>query len=105
MAEKKNTLNGLNIIQSVPYQIGLSLRFKDKNTHIILYYTLYLNFPISGENRNLEPITIRYDVGRPVYKLSILLRIRELFSGVHLNPIKTGGGAESFKGKRIGINL
>ena len=24
------------IVQSVPYQIGLSLRFKDKNTHIIL---------------------------------------------------------------------
>ena len=93
----------MNIIQSVPYQIGLSLRFKDKNTHIILYYTLYLNFPISGENRNLEPITIRYDVGRPVYKLSILLRIRKLW--VHLNPIKAGGGAESFKGKSIGINL
>ena len=73
-------------IQSVPYQIGSSLRFKDKNMHIILenpiifckkYFKMalhdflkcnsfYLNFPISGENRNLEPITIRFDVGHPV---------------------------------------
>ena len=25
-----------------------------------------INFPICRENRNLEPITIRYDVGHPV---------------------------------------
>ena len=28
--------------------------------------SFYLNFPISRENRNLEPITIRYDVGHPL---------------------------------------
>ena len=85
-------------IQSVPYHIGLSLRFKDKNTHIILKntsnkirtlylkilvistrnilqwpYTIFendsfhLNFSISSENRNLELITIRFDVGHPVH--------------------------------------
>ena len=49
------------IIQSVPYHIGLSLHLKDKNTHIILEKPR-----ISRENRNLEPITIRFDVGHPV---------------------------------------
>ena len=64
--------------QSIPFHIGLFLRFKDKNTHIILekpsiickkFFTknaFSLNFPISRENRNLEPINIRYDVGHPV---------------------------------------
>ena len=70
------------------YHIGLSLRFKDKNTHIILEkpsvfcriiftMTLYdffsnsfsLNFPNIRENRNSETITIRYDVGHPVSQL------------------------------------
>ena len=67
-------------LQSVPYYIGLSLPFKDKNTQIILekpsifckkYFTMalyhflknnsfFLHFSISRENGNLEPITIRY---------------------------------------------
>ena len=29
-------------------------------------YSFSLNFPISRENRNLELITIRYDMGHPV---------------------------------------
>ena len=29
--------------------------------------SFFLNFPVSRENRNLEPITIRYDVGHPLY--------------------------------------
>ena len=40
-------------------------------TIIALYYffndSFSLNFPISRENSNLEPITIRSDVGHPVY--------------------------------------
>ena len=38
MNSKRRHLGKENIthVQSVPYQIGLSLRFKDKNTHIIL---------------------------------------------------------------------
>ena len=73
-------------IQSVPYHIGLSLRFKDKNKHIIIEKpnnickklctmaydfkndSFSFNFPITRENRNLEPITIRYDAGHPVHK-------------------------------------
>ena len=33
-----------------------------------------LNFPISRENRNLEPITIRYDVGHPVEYIQLLTK-------------------------------
>ena len=42
-------------------------------------YTIFFNdsfffkFPISRENRNLEPITIRFDVGHPVSLVCDLL--------------------------------
>ena len=34
--------------------------------YVFLNDSFYLNFPISSENRNLELITIRFDVGHPV---------------------------------------
>ena len=37
------------------------------------FYSFPLNFPISRENRNLEPITIRDDVGHPVYKIQVVV--------------------------------
>ena len=35
---------------------------------IFLNDSFFLNFLISPENRNLEPLTIHYDVGHPIYK-------------------------------------
>ena len=47
-------------IQSVPYQIGLILRFKDKNTHIILekpsiFCKKYFKMGVRPRERFLDP--------------------------------------------------
>ena len=53
-------------IQSVPNLVFSGRKFLQWPFTFFLKDSFSLNFPISRENRNLEPITIRYDVGHPV---------------------------------------
>ena len=93
-------------VQSVPFHIRLSPRFRAKNTHIMLekpiifcknIFTMALYnffkwfiflkfFYYSRENRNLDPITIRYDVGHPVILVPCSQKFPNDFSGNFPKP-------------------
>ena len=54
-------IHGYNL-QSVPNLVFSGRKFLQWPFTFFLNDSFSLNFPISRENRNLEPITIRYDM-------------------------------------------
>ena len=49
--------------------------FLHKSYSILQNDSIFLNFPISPENRNLDPLTIKYDMGHPVYTLLVMVSV------------------------------
>ena len=66
-------------------------KFSQWPNTIFLNDTFSLNFPISRENRNLEPMTILYDVGHPEHAIryDVGHPVHALQTVLHLNKKKS----------------